>query len=353
METRNFIKDFATLGEVIKQLLKSNSAEFKQAINLAHNQNPYFTPFMQENALQTICNTFLVEKELCRWLSNYPVLNINKNIAIIMAGNIPLVGFHDFLCVMASGSTAFIKLSSKDKILLPFLANELIKINNYWEQKIIFINSLPDNLIISPAQLTFPTAKISSPIKIDSLIFTGSSATAKIIEEKYFAANKLIRGRRFSFAVLSGKESEKELESLAKDVFLYYGLGCRSVNYIWVPVGYDFSLLIENFSKMQTLCKDACYMNNFKRRRALLTLQGEEFIDGGFFVLVKDVVGDMYPPIGEIRYREYDSLREVDNFVEKNKEQIQKKYCNFGIAQAPLIDEYADNIDTLAFILQK
>lgn len=351
MFKQDFINNFSLLGERISNWIENNSLEpiLEHAIASSYSNNPYFTPFMQRSSLELIAKTFLQKSELERWLSNYPVLcnepingDLGKSVGIIMAGNIPAVGFHDLLCVLATGCNAVIKSSSKDKYIIPALVSILCEINPIWNNKILF---LPDIISFYKAQNNIWVSK-----KMECIIATGSNSTVQSIANECKNLPLLTRGRRFSFAVISGMESEHELELLAKDVFLYFGLGCRSVNFFLVPIGYNFNKILKAFGYMQTVLADECYINCYKRARAISTMEEKEFIDGGFFLLKKSL--DFYPPMAELNYMEYESEEEVLKFERENEGQIQKKYCTFGIAQAPKIDDYADGVDTVEFILE-
>lgn len=345
MFNREFTDNFTRLGKAVSAWLEGKAHEpvLDKAIALSYSDNPFFTVYMQRYAIETVARTFLVKEELERWKGNYVVTGRRaaagdaQNIGIIMAGNIPLVGFHDFLCVLASGHRAVVKLSSKDKYLLPAVWEILCRINPVWRGKVAFtkdmeayVNEYPDTL--------------------SALIATGSDTTRAAVAGKFAGLPLLVRGRRFSFAVLSGKETEPQLQALAKDLFLYYGLGCRNINYLWVPRGYDSRCLVEKLSGMRTVLASGCYMNIYKRQRAVFTMEGEKFTDGGFFLLKK--TDDVYPPISVIGYAEYDSESDILAFEEENSGHIQKKYRTFGLAQAPLIDEYADGVDVMEFIFR-
>lgn len=345
MFDREFTDNFSCLGKALSAWLEGKAHEpvLDKAIALSHSDNPFFTVYMQRYALETLARTFLVKEELERWLGNYVVTGRRAeagkagNIGIIMAGNIPLVGFHDFLCVLASGNRAVVKLSSKDKYLLPALWEILCRINPVWREKVAFTKDMEAYVNACPDTLS-------------ALIATGSDTTREAVAGKFAGLPLLLRGRRFSFAVLSGKETETELQALAGDLFLYYGLGCRNVNYLWVPRGYDPGHLVEKFAGMRTVLASGCYMNIYKRQRAVFTMEGETFTDGGFFLLKK--TDDVYPPISVVGYAEYDSESDILEFEEKNREHIQKKYRTFGMAQAPPIDEYADGVDVMEFIFR-
>lgn len=348
MFSKEFIDSFSRLGERLLNWQGGATHEpvLEEAIVLAHSNNPFFTPFMQRHALETIARTFLERKELERWRGNYVVTGTPPEpepaeagayVGVIMAGNLPLVGFHDFLCILAGGAGAVVKLSSKDKNLLPALFRMLVEINPLWRGRVVFTENIGEYMRQYPDTLA-------------ALISTGSDVTREAVARQFVGIPMLLRGRRFSFAVLSGKENEEELEILAEDVFLYFGMGCRSVNYLWVPRGYDFTKLCAAFSKMRTLLGSDCYMNNYKRMRAMLILEGKTVVDGGFFLLLQ--TPDVYPPVAVTGYAEYDSETDILLFENQNREYIQKKYRTFGLAQTPAVDEYADEMDTMAFLLQ-
>ncbi|MEG1089033.1 MAG: acyl-CoA reductase [Bacteroidales bacterium] len=342
MFEKEFKDNFSQLGECLTRWLNNMAVEplLDSAIAMSYSVNPFFLPYMQRYAIRTIAETFLVTVELEKWAGNHSVINSDKDkkrclesIGIIMAGNIPLVGFHDFLCVMASGRKGVIKLSSKDKYLLPAIFKILCGINSMWQERVQFVENI--NVVLTP---------------IAALISTGSNSTVQAVAAKYAQVPMLLRGRRFSFAVLSGKESRQELEMLAKDVFLYYGLGCRSINYLFVPIGYNFKNLIESFSCMKTLVANECYMNIYNRGKVIHIMEGDKFIDGEFFLLRE--TNNVYQPIGEIGFITYKSEMDILTFEKENANHIQKKYRTFGMAQAPRIDEYADGINVMEFILE-
>ena len=348
MFKQDFINNFSLLGERISNWVENNSFEpiLESAVASSFSNNPFFTPFMQRSSLGVIAKTFLQKSELERWLKSTAVNNnrlssVENNVGVIMAGNIPAVGFHDFLSVLATGCGIIVKLSSKDKYLIPALASILCEINPFWEDRVVF---LPDINSFYNAQNNLSGSK-----RMKCIIATGSNNTVQSIANVCKGLPILTRGRRFSFAVISGNESEQELELLAKDVFLYFGLGCRSVNFFLVPKGYSFNKMVKAFGSMQKVVAYECYINCCKRARAISIMEGIKFIDGNFFLL-KESAG-VYPPMAELNYLEYESEQDIINFVKENENQIQKKYCTFGIAQAPKIDEYADGIDTIEFIL--
>lgn len=346
MFINQFIQDFSTLGQYLVKWLDGDTADpaLDGALDQAYRINPFFTPYMQRHAIRVIAETFLSKQILENWLKRYFLTGcspsgFDKVLGIIMAGNIPLVGFHDFLCGLACGRKLRIKLSSKDQILLPLLFDKLCRINPFWSDKVIFLNP--------PGQ---GDQKLSRWIQdmqgVSALISTGSDQTAVQISEKFHGIPSLIRGRRFSFAVI--KEGSN-LEGLPEDVFLYFGLGCRNINYFLIPEKYDLCNLVEFLQKGRTLVAETCYMDIYKRNRAILMMEGVEFTDGEFFLL--QPTEEQALPMGVLGYIRYQSESDITAFETEKIETIQKKYCTFGQAQAPAIDEYADGVDTMEFIL--
>lgn len=343
-----FIRDFATLGLHLRGWADGtvSDAVLTAAAEEARRENPFFTPYMQRHAVRALADAFLEEKQLTRWLRRYFPAGAAlpeperfrpsradgsvATVGIIMAGNIPLVGFHDLLCVLACGRKAVVKMSSKDNRLLPAVLAALGRIRAHWCGQVEFAERVP--------------------LTVDALIATGSGETAEKVKRAYAGVPMLVRGRRFSYAVLTGKETPEQLRALGEDVFLYFGLGCRSVSYLLLPEGYDPAVLTEGFAPMRTLVSEDCYRNIYKRNRSMLMLEGEPFADGGFFILRQ--TPEVFVPAGVLGYRTYRSAGDILEFGRKNSARIQKKYCTFGQAQTPAVDEYADGTDTVEFILK-
>ncbi len=334
-----FIDDFSALGQKLTLWLNGESKDIAldRALSLSELENPFFTPFMQKNAIAAIANVFLNRDNLTNWLAKYKIKErfYPNKIGIIMAGNIPVVGFHDFLSVMAYGTKAVIKLSSKDKHLFPAILNILFRINPIWQDRVIFTPHIKEYLSREKNELK-------------GLIATGSDSTISSIKNEFSNTPLLLRGSRFSFAVLSGNETDIELSQLALDIFLYFGLGCRSVSYLFVPKGYNWDRFLSATAPLKEHISHSGYLNSIKRGIALAKMEEIPIINGHFFMLKK---GNRTPSqIGEIGFTEYDSDEEIEQFEKINCTEIQKKYRTFGKAQLPLLDEYADNLDTIDFI---
>ena len=331
MNIHDRIKAFSSLSEAL-----TNNPTMENAVIAAKNKNPWFT---QENILYSLneWKKNLTYSNIQDWLSQYdlPDNGAEKNIAIIMAGNIPLVGFHDFLCVLMSGNKAICKLAAADSVLLPTIAKILIDIEPRFEDKIIFSDSkLP---------------------AFDAVIATGSNNTSRYFDYYFGKYPHIIRHNRNSIAVLDGAESSEELQALADDIFLHFGLGCRSINKLFVPDNYDFSPLIAACEKYSHLFDHHIYRSNIDYHKALLLLNSVPFTDGGFFMLKEDA--SMYSPVSVVNYERYSNIHEVENYISTHQENLQcvASHCipnsiPFGKTQQPSLHDYADGVDTMLWI---
>lgn len=354
MFATQFINDFSSLGS---RLLSWSRGEvtlplLDRAVDEAYRSNPFFTPYMQRNAIASIARCFLCREELERWLGNYREAieseNRGENLlktGIIMAGNIPLVGFHDFLSALAAQCCCYIKLSSKDRRLLPVLAGMLVEMNHEWGERIRFLEREQMDLLHG----------------MERLISTGSDATAGSVASEFSDVPSLIRGRRFSYAVVDDDSSEA-LKGLEEDIFLYYGLGCRNVSYLLVKSGADIGKVVSylknlagegnkrnNFILSSGISADRNYLDIYRRNKALYTMEGKCFIDGGFFLMVES--DEVTHPLGVVGYRKISDDKEILDFERVFGEKIQKRITTFGMAQSPAVDDYADGADTMRFLL--
>jgi len=337
-----FTDSFSLLGELLSDYLngRKSNALLDKAIDKTFAQNQLFTPYMQRRSLDAIALMFLNREELERWLINYAsgIKEREVLVGIVMAGNLPLVGFHDFLTVMLSGNKAIIKNSSKDPYLIVALMEILCSINGYWRDRISFCDTPPAN--------------------VDIVIATGSESTAKHFDKFYGDIPKLIRGSRYSFAVLTGDENLEDLKMLSEDMFLYYGMGCRSVSTLFVPKEYNLKHLAESLSEYILLKDNGYYMDSYRYQRAIAMMSGEEFTDGGSFILRKNITPP--PPMSVVAIFEYNHIEDVNKYYLNNINSIQcalnlsvgENKNNFGKSQLPRVDDYADGINTLEFILK-
>lgn len=316
------------------------SERLNEVIENSINNNRWFTKEFIIKAIQSV-NQFLNPEKLNRWKLNYSDINKSniKKVAVIMAGNIPLVGFHDFLCVYITGNKFIGKLSTQDKYLLPFIAQEIIDIAPKEEKYIEFTES-----------------RLS---EFDAIIATGSNNSSRYFEHYFGKYPHIIRKSRNSIAVLSGKESDEDIRLLMDDIFLYFGLGCRNVSKVFIPCNYDFSRLIKAMDVYKDiLLNHNKYMNNYEYYKSIYLLNQISFIDTGFCMIVENIA--VSSPISVMYYQQYTSLNQVISYVNENRENIQcivsadynisNDVVAFGKSQEPNLWDYSDGIDTIQFL---
>lgn len=325
------------LGEYLKRTNSSSVVCIRKAFEEAYFQNNWFIREFLRESIVGICQ-MLKREQLVSWISAYPSGNREGGVvACVMAGNIPLVGFHDMLCVLLSGHKFVGKMSHKDTRLLPMLKDLLCGINSYFEKNIVLVDSLKG-------------------VEYDAVIATGSNNSARYFEQYFGDKPNIIRKGRSSIAILSGKETTKDLKKLADDVFLYFGLGCRNVSKIYIPKGFDIKQIFPSFEKYAYLQNHHKWMNNYDYNRSIMLVNQTDFYDTGFALFVKNK--QLLSPIAVVHYEEYESVEQVLTECEDNKEALQcvvtqvhgKEYISFGKAQFPNIDDYADDIDTMEFL---
>ncbi|MDF0705617.1 MAG: acyl-CoA reductase [Bacteroidota bacterium] len=343
---RNTIDAFVKLGKYLTDFCEkcySNDAEadsnLKDVIARAGHHNGWFT---EENVLFSLkqWGDLLTEKKLNDWLSQYSFTKEKepKTIAIVMAGNIPLVGFHDFICVLLSGNKVLAKLSSNDKLLLPFIAKYLIEQEPSLEAKIEFTDAKLENY--------------------DAVIATGSNNTSRYFEYYFGKKPNIIRKNRNSVAVLTGNETHDELKALGEDIFRYYGLGCRNVSKIYVPKDYDFDGLFNALFHYKDIIHQHKYANNYDYNKAVYLMSEFKILDNGFLILKEDEA--LTSPISALFYSHYENESNLRKKLDEMEEQIQcvvssstlEGDINFGDTQKPSLSDYADGIDTMQFLLQ-
>jgi hypothetical protein len=276
MNLKDRILAFAELGEHLSFInfqakQKMNIKQFKDVIQQASLNNEWFTPEHVDFSIKSIAEN-LTENQLNKWLSKYPELknyNSCKNVAVIMAGNIPLVGFHDLLSILITGHKAIVKLSSKDDVLLKGIAELLININPEFQDYIYFADEHLKNF--------------------DAVIATGSNNSAQYFEYYFGKYPNIIRKNRNSVAVLTGKETEKELKLLADDIFQYFGLGCRNVSKIYIPDDYDLDKLFKAVYHYKEVINHNKYANNYTYNRSVYMMNKIDFFENGFLILKEDI----------------------------------------------------------------
>ena len=325
------IQAFTHLGEYLKTDIQQ---EAEGKLYSAEVLNPWFTKENIDKSLNAWHEQLKVDM-FSAWLSPYKLKEVAspKKILIIMAGNIPLVGFHDFLTVLISGHKVVIKMSSTDNVLLRLLIDKLISIAPEFKERISFIEEVKNR-------------------KFDAVIATGSDNSAEYFEYYFKGAKKIIRKNRRSVAVLDGSESAMELQGLANDVFAYFGLGCRNVSKLFLPKGFDLDNLFKAFYRYSDVINHKKYGNNYDYNKAIFLMGSNDLIENGFLLMKEDK--SLLSPVAMLYYEFYNDMHTVEQFVEENAEQLQcvvsKKYIPFGNTQKPNLWDYADGVDTVEFL---
>jgi Acyl-CoA reductase (LuxC) len=317
----------------MQEYMLSSAPAWEQAKSQAFSENPWFIPQFLQIAVNHIASEFLDINKLEAWTKAYalPPVNPNaRNIGLVMAGNIPLVGFHDFLAIFISGHNQTIKPSSKDKTLIQHLVEKLYAFDPQTKDLIQFADMLQD---------------------CDAYIATGSNNSARYFDYYFGKYPHIIRRNRTSVAVLTGEETAKDLSQLADDVYLYFGLGCRNVTKIFVPLGFDFVPLLEAFSTYNYLADQHKYKNNYDYQLTLLILNKKYYLTNGSILLSEDP--GLFSPISVLHFEYYsNSSGLTESLVADARIQSVsgKQYLPFGLAQKPGLQDYADGIDTLRFL---
>lgn len=353
MDTINAKLSFVELGKFLSQFTLNEEVrradvlhndlyfeKFKDLLALSQSHNGWFTPEQVYFAVQSWAEA-LTEDNLNKWLSEYPFDcaqgdKKEKTVALILAGNIPLVGFHDFLSVLITGHKVLVKASSNDQHLIQFLSNYLISV----EPKLSYY-------------ISFTDGKLEN---FDAIIATGSNNTSRYFE--YYFKNKpsIIRKNRNSVAVLNGTESHDDLVNLGEDIFRYFGLGCRNVSKLFVPKGYSFEAFFKAIFEYKDVIYYEKYSNNYDYNKAVFLMSNFKLLDNEFLTLKEDT--SYASPISSVFYEYYEDIVDLQKRLTKEAEQIQCIVSNdlipnsipFGQTQQPKLWDYADNVDTLAFL---
>jgi hypothetical protein len=338
------ISAFAQLGKIMNCLGQNHAIsdfelgitplEFENLNNLISRQVHYNGWFSEDMVRKAFCSLAdMLEKEkLEAWAKNYKFNEKPLTVAVIMAGNIPLVGFHDFLCVLLSGNRILCKLSSEDKLLLPALSKILIHLDSDFE-----------------GYISFSEGNISN---FDAVIATGSTNSLDHFIQYFSKCPHLFRGSRTSLAVITGSESDEELVELGKDLFHYYGRGCRNVSHLLLPENYSLNRIFEAIVSYGEVVNNKKYGNNYDYYKSIHLMNLEKFLDNNF-VLVKESQ-ELFSPLAMIYYSFYSNENDAKDFVTKHEGNIQcivgSDFTPFGKAQAPGLADYADTIDTMAWL---
>jgi len=335
------IRAFSELGAELRSFISGRgttlSSEFENLISRQQYLNPWFTPSNVVHAISAIAEE-LTEKNLHSWTGAYPGLGEDHeplNAGLIMAGNIPLVGFHDFLSVLISGNRVLAKTSSRDSELIRKIADLLCSIDGRFSGMIEFTE---ENLK-----------------GFDLIIATGSNNSSRYFEYYFGRYPNIIRKNRNSIAILDGSETAAELEALGSDIFLYFGLGCRNVSKIYIPEGSNPTILFPHWQQYSPLVHHSKYANNYDYNKAIYLVNREPFLDTGYLLVKEDK--KLSSPVSVLFFEYYGSQGSLNDEIGILKDQIQcitgHGFLPFGKAQTPLLWDYADGIDTLEFLSKK
>ncbi|MGB0891316.1 MAG: acyl-CoA reductase [Flavobacteriaceae bacterium] len=334
-----FLSQFSNISIEKKDNIEHNDLffdGFKHQLKIAGENNTWFT---KENLLFASENwaKALTKSNITKWVINENLgTNDAKKVAVIMAGNIPLVGFHDFLSVLITGHSVLVKQSSNDKHLLPFLAKYL----EYVEPEL-------------KGNITFTEEKLTD---FDAVIATGSNNTARYFEYYFKDKPSIIRKNRNSVAVITGNESEEDFENLSEDVFRYFGLGCRSVSKLFVPKEYNFDNFFKGMYNQQEIINNAKYANNYDYNKAVYLMSEFDILENGFLMIKEDA--SYASPIASVFYEYYENIDDLKIKLWEEREQIQcvvakdfiENEIAFGQTQHPQLWDYADGVNTLEFL---
>ncbi len=331
------ISDFTLLGNTLLQSLETD--ELAEIASLAMSRNPWFTLENIKLAVRSIATKWLNEASMIEWLSKYEIRGNRdaKVIGLVCAGNIPLVCWHDVMCILVSGHTAQIKLSSKDEVLPNFLISKLREINNDYESKISVVDKLEN---------------------FDAVIATGSNNTSRYFEYYFSRYPHVIRKSRTSIAIIQDADNDQDYRNLGSDIFSYFGMGCRNVSKIFIPENFDLKKVLDQFEGFAEVGYFNKYHNNYMFQKSIYLLNKVDHLDNGFMLFRKD--DKMGSPTGVLFYEEYTSLEALKIKTMEEADAIQCIAGNpirdintvpFGHTQSPELWNYADGVDTLQFLL--
>jgi hypothetical protein len=334
----NFLSQFSHTKIKKKENIEFNDLffdGFKHQIKIAQEKNSWFT---KENILFSVesWSNALTQENITKWLQDQSMSSSPKKVAIIMAGNIPLVGFHDFLSVLISGHAVLVKQASTDKNLLPFIAKYLEYVEPTFKGAIELTEEKLDGF--------------------DAVIATGSNNTARYFEHYFKGKPSIIRKNRNSLAVLTGNESDEEMNLLSDDIFQYFGLGCRSVSKLHVPEGYNFDAFFNGLYSKRDIINNAKYANNYDYNKAVYLMSEFDLLENGFLMIKEDE--SFASPIATIFYEYYSDINELKEKLKADSEKIQcivskgfnESEIAFGQTQYPQLWDYADGVNTLDFL---
>lgn len=336
MTQKQRIDAFVTLGK----LLASDQEKIDRIIQQASLKNPWYT--MENIKKQFLALSFnLTTEKLTQWVASYPAIETNQIVGLILAGNIPLVGFHDILCVLIAGFNAQVKLSSDDAGLTTFVLHELIEIEPAFAEKIQIVDRLH---------------------QYDMIIATGSDNSSRYFDYYFGRKPHIIRKNRNSLAILTGTESPEQLKALGVDIFDYFGLGCRSVSKLYIPRHYNFNAFFEAIEDFSSVKEHYKYVNNYDYNKSIYLINGDKHLDNGFMLLKEDT--RFASPLATVFYQEYDQIEDIVSQLESQADKIQCIVTEatietsiptfpLGGSQCPSLTDYADGVDVMAFLSEK
>jgi len=335
MDQKQRIDAFARLGERLTHILNHITTDeherYRASIALAFHKNGWFTEREVKFALSYWAET-LNKDTLEAFLEPYVYTNSPKKVGLILAGNIPLVGYQDILCTLLSGHHAVIKPSGSDTVLIQLMMELLVE--------------------VEPAAQGWFTIHQELMKEYDAVIATGSNNSARYFEQYFGKVPNIIRRNRTSIAVLDGTESEEEMQQLMEDALLYFGLGCRNVTKIYVPEDYDLNKIFAASVPFAYVMDNKKYANNYAYHRTLLMMQQKEVLENEVLLLTPSE--EIFSPVSVLHYERYNDLNALNNTLQALEDDIQcrvsKKDVSFGMAQRPRLNEFADGVDTMKFL---
>ncbi len=330
MELQERINLLVRLG----QYMLSENEEWMAIKERASRENPWFVPQFIELAISNICSEFLQKEKLETWAESYNLKAFQADealVGIVMAGNIPLVGFHDFLCVLLCGKRMMIKASSKDEILIKHIVKKLLELEEPVEDRINFAQNLKG---------------------CDAYIATGSNNSSRYFDYYFGKYPNIIRRNRTSVAILDGTETTEELNALADDIQLYFGLGCRNVTKLYVPKNYDFIKLLDALKKYEHYLDFHKYKHNYDYHLAIAMMSNKFYMNNDSVIFSESEA--LFSPVSQVHYEFYEDAKNIISSLQKYNDVqciVGHGFTAFGKAQQPSLKDYADGIDTMQFLL--
>lgn len=326
----------------LKNILEQKPEALLNAIERACAENPWFTPDSYQQMMASICDHFLDQEKLANFISLYPALQESKisyDVGLVMAGNLPLVGFHDVLCTFLTGHRSQLKLADKDQVVWPTILNLWYNLEPRLKEWIRVVDRL---------------------VNFEAVIATGSNQSARYFQLYFGRYPHLIRHNRSSLAILTGEETDEELTALGEDIFSYYGLGCRNVSSILVPKGYPIKKLLEHWKNYDYVIDNHKYKHNFDYHLATLIINNIQYFENGFIIVQENP--QLASKVAVLHYQIYDNEVDLSKLLMEHEIQIQAVVSKspytgwthhyFGTCQQPALNDYADRVDTMEFLLK-